>query len=221
MRIAFVLLLLLPSLPVHADNRSDAKAHYEQGNALYALGQYSESADEYEKAFALKPDAALLYNAAQAHRLAGHKKRALLLYQNYLRVFRSSVSNQDEVQRHIENLKRAIETEEQSATSPPTTPQPMTPPPAATAPAPTTPPPPTSTAEPPTSTAPSAPTAEPEAHPTLVTTAPEKKPITKKPWFWGVMGGVAGVVVIGVVVGAVLGASPKDPTASLGAVAGN
>ena len=64
-----------------------AKEHYDQANAQYGLGNYSKAADEYESSFELMHDPALLYNAAQAQRLAGNKQRALLLYQNLLRVY--------------------------------------------------------------------------------------------------------------------------------------
>jgi hypothetical protein len=43
----------------------------------------------------------------------------------------------------------------------------------------------------------------------------EKKPITQKGWFWGVIGGVGAVVVAGVVVGLVLGTSTGDGTKTL------
>jgi tetratricopeptide (TPR) repeat protein len=100
-------------------------ARYEKGNAAFALGNYAEAAKEYEAAFGLKPDPALLYNAAQAHRLANNKERALLLYQNLLRVYGQKIGNRDEVQRHIATLRQAIEVENQSRTSPPTEPAPV------------------------------------------------------------------------------------------------
>ena len=39
----------------------------------FALGRYGEAAAKYEAAFALRPDPALLYNAAQSHRLGGQQ----------------------------------------------------------------------------------------------------------------------------------------------------
>jgi tetratricopeptide (TPR) repeat protein len=137
MRIVFAF-LLLSATPVHADV-SDARAHYEAATADYALGKYADAATEYEKAFAIKPDPALLYNAAQAHRLAGNKKRALLLYENYVLVFGGEIKNKEEVRRLILNLKKAIATDEQATVAPPTTPQPAKVEPAP-APAPTPPP---------------------------------------------------------------------------------
>jgi tetratricopeptide (TPR) repeat protein len=197
--------LLLLTAIARADV-NDARAHYDKATAAYALGNYSEAAEEYEKAFALKTDSALLYNAAQAHRIAGHKQRALLLYQNYLRVYGDKVGNKEEVQRHIASLKKAIATDEQTAGAPPTNPQPL----------PST-----------TETKPEpAPEAKPEPTPAptaVVATAPppEKKPIYKKAWFWGVIGGVAAVAVVGIALGVTLGSSTKDPTGSIGMVAGN
>ena len=84
---------------------------------LEQLAHYAEAAESYEKAFALKPDAAVLYNAAQAHRLGGNKERALELYQSYLCLYGGD--RRAEVEGHIESLKQAIEKDRAVATSPP------------------------------------------------------------------------------------------------------
>ena len=76
--------LILASAVAAADAGDQARAHYDDANAAYALGNYARAAEEFERAFELKPDPALLFNAAQGHRLAGNNARALLLYQNYL-----------------------------------------------------------------------------------------------------------------------------------------
>ena len=217
MRLArFVLVVAVTAAAgsARADNTADARAHFESGNAAYALGDYATAAAEYEKAFALRPDPALLYNAAQAHRIAGNKRRALLLYQNYLRVYGGQVSNRDEVRRHIATLRSAIESEHEAQTSPPTTPAPLAgegahapPPPATTSPSPPA-------MSPPPATAPTgnALVARPE---------PAEKPLLKRPWFWAVVGGSA-LVVAGVAIGLGVGLSgAKDPRPSLATVAGN
>jgi hypothetical protein len=59
----------------------------------------------FEKAFELKSDPALLYNAAQSHRLAGNKERALALYQNHLRVYGRDAKAAS-IETRIEELKR-------------------------------------------------------------------------------------------------------------------
>ena len=208
MRYLLALLLVLCAVPARADV-ADARAHYEKATSAYALGHYAEAAAEYEKAFALKPDPALLYNAAQAHRIAGNKQRALLLYQNYLRVFGSQASNRDEVRRLIANLKKAIASDESSASSPPVSPQPL----GTSAPLAPAPPPPATT------TPPAATTPAPAA--AVTTTQPAEKPLIKKPWFWAVVGGAAVLVIAGVTVGAVLGSRPSPPMPSIASVTGN
>lgn len=196
------LLSLSFALPLcaHAADYSEARAHFEKGNAAYALGDYAAAAAEYERAFQLKPDPALLYNAAQSHRVAGNKTRALLLYQNYLRVYGSVVQNGEEVQRHIDTLRKAIESDQNAQTSPPTAPMVQQP---------TVTPPPRVPQE--------------TAAPVLVAAAPQRdeRPLVKKPWFW-IATGAAVVVVAGVAIGLGVGLSgTKNPTPSLGAVAGN
>jgi tetratricopeptide (TPR) repeat protein len=198
MRLGLVFVSLLSvAAPVARADGLTAKEHYQRGTAAYALGRYADAAQEYEKAFDLKPDPALLYNAAQAHRLAGNKQRALLLYQNYLRIYGSQVRNTDEVKRHIANLKAAIASDEQSQSSPPVSPAPLQP----------------SRDEPaahatPEQTAPAI-TAPPPARPS--------RPLVKKAWFWGVVVGAAVVVAAGVTLGVVLGTSSTvDPSPSFG-----
>lgn len=176
----------------HADKEA-ARQHYQRGLAAYALGNYTEAASEYEKAFAEHTDSALLFNAAQAHRLAGNKKRALLLYENYLRLFPAEVVRRDEVQRHIDELKAAIAADEQAATSPPTTPVPLS-----------------GELGPPPQKAPA---------PAIAAQAPPpERPVYKRPWFWAVVGGAVVVVGVGVGLGVGLGTQQHDPMANLGKV---
>src|SRR5262245_50804586 len=111
MRVVWVLCVLASAKVAWGDARDEARAHYKRGIAAYALSHFAEAAEEYEQAFTLEPDPALLYNAAQAHRLAGNKTRALTLYQNYLRIFGDKVPNKAEVTAHIAKLKAAIETD--------------------------------------------------------------------------------------------------------------
>jgi tetratricopeptide (TPR) repeat protein len=100
-----MLLALLACTRAWAGDTDEAKRHAERGLAAYALSHYAEAAIEYEKAFSLKPDPALLYDAAQAHRLAGHRERALQLYENYLHVFNPDAKQREDVQHKIAELK--------------------------------------------------------------------------------------------------------------------
>jgi hypothetical protein len=196
--VAFVLALvtLLHGARSAADASSEARGYYERATAAYSLGRFAEAATLYEKSFDLKPDPALLYNAAQAHRIAGNKPRALLLYQNYLRVYGPNVTNARDVQRFIGDLKEAIEAE-QHAPPPPT---------AATAES--------AVAKPAT---PAAAAATPRAD-VVATSAPARKPLVKRPAFW--IGMAAAVVVVGAAVGlgVAFGTPPSPPDHSFGTV---
>ncbi len=172
----------------HADTES-AKAHYKKGLSAYALGRFKDAATEYETAFDLEPDPALLYNAAQAHRLAGNKERALLLYENYLRLFPDRPNERD-VHRYIRSLKEAIEGDARAKAVPPV--DPMTPNGATT---------PSPEPAPRQSTTVFAPTTDAQ----LTASAPPAKKTRR--WVWGVVGGVVGVVVVGAAIGLSIGLS--------------
>ena len=92
--------------PALADDRADARVHYDKATAAYALGRYADAAAEFEQAFTLKPDPAILYNAAQAYRLAGNKERALQLYRSYLRVYGRRAEHAPDVEWHIGELEK-------------------------------------------------------------------------------------------------------------------
>ncbi len=208
----------------------EVRAYLDKATAAFALSRYAVAAENYEKAFELKPDPAVLYNAAQAHRLAGNKERALDLYQSYLRMY--GTEKRAEIENHVANLKEAIEKDRAVATSPPRTPAPVggttietpapAPEPAPTRPEPTPPvatepslsptPPAPSAAVPP---APAPAAAEPA--PLLVTQAAaptDSDSVVKKPWFWIVIGGA--VVAGAVSVFLLTRGDPSDPTASIG-----
>jgi hypothetical protein len=91
-----------------ADNMAAARAQYQRGVAAQERGRFKEAAIAYEAAYLLAPDTALLWNAAHAHRLAGNKRRALLLFRSYAR---QSTDNRNEAQPFINELKATIEAE--------------------------------------------------------------------------------------------------------------
>jgi tetratricopeptide (TPR) repeat protein len=181
--------VVVASPPARAEKASpqsaDARAHYEKATTAYALGRYAEAAGEFEQAFALKPDPALLYNAAQAYRLAGRRDRALELYRNYLRVFGRRAEHASDVEWHIAELEKL------GTAAPP-------PPPVENA-----------TAAPP---APLAATAQGLVAPPALVAAPAlvappappaaaaSRPVYERWWFWAGAGAIiVGAVVVGVV----------------------
>src|SRR6185503_8424926 len=103
-----------------ANTTEEARAYADKATAAFALTHYAVAAENFEKAFELKPDPALLYNAAQAYRLAGNKERALALYESYLRVY-GGTDKRGQVEARIKDLKQAIEHDKVVATQPPNT----------------------------------------------------------------------------------------------------
>jgi hypothetical protein len=220
---------LAAAMPAHADDSNDAKAHYQKATAHYAVGEYKEAATEYELAYKAKQDPALLYNAAQSHRLANENQKALLLYKNIVKLYPTSHYAAESKDR-IEKLEQAIATTQQ----PPNQPAPVTTfgttTPAGAPPAAPPPPPPVQPVQPIAQPAPAAPPV-PAAPPPSTTpggpaatltatgsTAGEgETPIYQKWWFWT----AAGVVVVGAVVGIVLATSTTKPWNNVNNVMGS
>jgi len=222
------------------EKAEEAREYLDKATAAFALNRYAVAAENYEKSFELKPDAAVLYNAAQAYRLAGNKERALDLYQSYLRMYGDD--KRAEIEKHIQNLKQAIEKDHAVATSPPTGTAPVgvapagsgaaagstmvaPPPPAAGSTMVAAPPPPaagsTMVAAPP----PSVPGAPPPAQPAPVLVAQpapasDQSSVVSKPWFWIAVGGVVAAAVVTSIL--VAGRrDPTDPTSTITPVDGN
>jgi hypothetical protein len=77
--------ILISQTGVAQTPSDEAKDHYRKGTAAYNLGKYAEAAQEYELSYRASLDPALLFNVAQAYRLAGDKKKAVTAYKSYLR----------------------------------------------------------------------------------------------------------------------------------------
>lgn len=205
-----LLLFVLASPSVAAEsNGADAKEIYEQATAAFGLGHYAAAAEKYEAAFSLRPDPALLYNAAQSYRLAGNKPRALELYRNCLRLY-PNFRNADDARRQVTNLKAEIEQEQDAKAA-------TVPPPVAVAPAPVAPPP--IAAQPPVAAAASTPLLLDRPAPTATAPAAEAdRPFTSKAWFWTAIG----AVVVGGTVAVLLATRGTSyPDASFGTLNGN
>ena len=236
-RATFRLLVLLFSVlalggRARADGVEEARAYVNKATAAYALNHYAVAAENFEKAFELKADPALLYNAAQSYRLAGNKERALELYESYVRVYTGRKDARPDIEGHIKQLKEAIERDKAAATSPPITTVPVggapgegREPPATSPPpvTPVTPIAPAASTSAPGAVAPPPPSGGISSSPVVLTQSADQSAgsdsVTKKTWFWvAVGGGVAAAVIVGLLIGL----SGTDPaSASIGKVNGN
>jgi hypothetical protein len=70
--------------PANASPRAAAKKLVQDGNAAYAAKDYGRAIALYMRAFSLEPHPGLLFNVAQALRLAGCLERAVSFYERYL-----------------------------------------------------------------------------------------------------------------------------------------
>jgi tetratricopeptide (TPR) repeat protein len=92
------------------DGGANPRALYQEGARLYNLGQYEEAVRAFEAAYAISGAKQLLFNIAQALRLAGpaHCERALRAYESYLRED-AAASNREEVEERIADMRRCVE----------------------------------------------------------------------------------------------------------------
>jgi tetratricopeptide (TPR) repeat protein len=147
-----------------------ARQHYERGTALFDLRRYREAAAEYEAAFELKNEPALLFNIAQAYRAAGDYEAALRSYRAYLRRT-GDPPNRAEVERYIGKLEEQREAQRAAARLGASAPAPQPAPPAG-----------------PLALKPSAP----------ATRASPTTPVYKKWWLWTAVGVVVAGAATGV-----------------------
>src|SRR5262249_33525822 len=83
--LAALLVLAAAGVARADDPRVEARAHYAQGLALGAPNGYQGALREFEEAYALSPQYAVLYNIGQAHVALGHTAEAIDVLGRYLR----------------------------------------------------------------------------------------------------------------------------------------
>jgi tetratricopeptide (TPR) repeat protein len=148
--LAVALILGVVALPAiaRADDSAAAREHYQKGTSYYDLGRYADAIKEFEAAYEIKNDPALLYNLAQSNRLAGNSEQALHFYRTYLR-YVPKAPNRAEIEDRINQLDQLLAQKNAAQVTPPN----QTIPPGGTA-APSSPPAGATPAEPPPSAMP-------------------------------------------------------------------
>src|SRR5262245_15108153 len=98
-----------------------ARASARRAEAAYNLGHYAEAAGEFEAAYRILLDPALLFNVAQSWRLANQPDKALTVYRSYLRTAPANADKRQEAQRWQQELERKLATPKEPAGAPRTT----------------------------------------------------------------------------------------------------
>jgi tetratricopeptide (TPR) repeat protein len=197
------------------DDAAEARTLYDRGMAHFRLEEYDQAIDKWQQGFRLRPVPEFLYNIAQAYRLSKRNEKARSFYKKYLDMD-PNAPNKAQVLKHIASLDKAIEAEQRASNAPPSDALPRSnsgpmrgpanaspPPPTSVEPASPPPPPPLATTTPAVESTPAV-----ASDNTLTATAPaprDRRPVYRKPWFWGVVGGAVVVVGVAVVVGVVVG----------------
>jgi tetratricopeptide (TPR) repeat protein len=73
-----------PTAPTD-EARAQAREHYAKAVTHFNASEYGAAADEFLAVYQAVPQPALLYNAAQAYRLAGDREKALARYQQFVK----------------------------------------------------------------------------------------------------------------------------------------
>lgn len=100
-----VLVLGLAASVGHAD-KDKAKASYRRGMAAFVLNQFDDAIVEFEAGFREEPEAAFLYNIAQAHAKAGRPVRAIEFYRKYLELAGDAALDRVQVEARVEELRK-------------------------------------------------------------------------------------------------------------------
>jgi tetratricopeptide (TPR) repeat protein len=192
------------------EKKQQAKEHYERATRLYDVGKYGEAIAEYEQAYLLVEDAALLFNIGQAYRLWDRPEDAIRAYKNFLRR-RPDASNRADVEKKIADLEKLVEDRRHGQPEQPP-PASVQPPPPIYPPAPSVPPEAAWPPPAPTESAPLPPAAGPmpEQPPSGVALQqpPPSEPAPPKPkWIAYSLLGVGGACLLTAVIAAAVGAN--------------
>jgi tetratricopeptide (TPR) repeat protein len=108
-RLAVVIAALASPAPARAvddSERAEAVRAFQQANTHYDLGEYQEAIPFFRRAYEISRESALIFNIAQAYRLAGDCHRALESYGQFLRVT-ADAGLRSAAEAHSKNLRQS------------------------------------------------------------------------------------------------------------------
>jgi len=121
-RIVLVMCLLGATARAQPTNpRDEARAHFKQGKAYQEAGAFLRAVDEFKAAYELDRKPEMLFNIAQAYRLAGDKPHAIEFFRSYLDA-EPNGKGTEEARTLIAELQRQVD--EEAAKAQPTAPPP-------------------------------------------------------------------------------------------------
>ena len=176
--VAVGVLFAFAGLALAGPTEDAARDASKRGTASYNLGQYDEAAADYERAYKLVQDPAVLFNVAQAYRLAGRSEKALTAYRAYLRTAPVDAPNRAQVEARVRELEKIVADTRSTQAAPPAGPLPAAQPPAYMP------------------SAAASPTAALALAPAPTEPSP---PFYRRWWFWTAVGAVAVASVVGIV----------------------
>jgi len=108
-----------PSPVPGADNsEAEARRLYQEGTKYYSLGEWTLAVDNYKAAYKLVQKPLLLYNIAQAYRLAKNFEQSLFFYKSFLNS-QPDAPNRAEIEGRIADLEKQIAMQEETSKKPP------------------------------------------------------------------------------------------------------
>jgi len=99
-------------------NAAEAKRLFAEGTAAYNLAEYATAIDKYKAAYKLVANPYLIYNIAQAYRLAKDFENALTFYDSFLTQL-PAAPNRAEVEGFMTDLRKQIAARDLAAATPP------------------------------------------------------------------------------------------------------
>jgi hypothetical protein len=131
--LAVTLMLVCAPARAHAQmtqaQKDEVKLRYQRATRAYDLQKYMEAIEEYQKAYEISGDPPMLYNIAQAYRLADQPAEAVRYYRRFLQRM-PNARNREDVERKIADQEKLAEQRRKAeAAAPQPPPQPTKPPP--------------------------------------------------------------------------------------------
>src|SRR5262249_28463094 len=93
--------------PAEDETLTKARAYYDEAQTEYAIGRFAHAIELYKQAYALTQRPSMLFNIAQAYRLANDPTQAKFFYESYLRRV-PDAPNRPEIEQRIDEMEQAI-----------------------------------------------------------------------------------------------------------------